>query len=289
MMSEFTGKHFLSDTVYRAANGLANSDALMIENNPSNFAWSKIAPRNSAKSKTTDIGTALHCAILEPEKYKEHIVVSEFKGRTAKGFELEQKKNKDKVVLTKDEYDQVNLMAKSVLSHPSAKAVLDLKGDCESSVFVDDIETGARLKCRPDKDAVQSAGVVIDVKTTANIDDWRSDKEWVNPLYKFNYGHGATYYMDVLEQHYSTKIDSFIFLVIQNSVELGRYPVTVFQISKDELVSLGFWDRHRANIKEFNRCEKSNDWVHTESFNFNSNFIESYSDDIEVTFENEVK
>jgi len=39
MMSEFTGKHFLSDTVYRAANGLANSDALMIENNPSTLSF----------------------------------------------------------------------------------------------------------------------------------------------------------------------------------------------------------------------------------------------------------
>jgi len=288
-MSNYKGKHFLNDVIYRAADGLANSDAQMIEKNPGNFIWAKTAPRNGAKSKTTDIGTALHCAILEPEKYKDHIVVSEFKGRTAKGFELEQKENKNKVVLTKDEYDQVNLMAKSVLSHPSAKSVLDLVGDCESSVFVKDKETGVNLKCRPDKDAVQSSGVVIDVKTTASIDDWRSDKEWINPLYKFNYGHGASFYMDVLEQHYKTEIDSFIFLVIQNSVELGRYPVAVFQISRSELIELGFWERHRANISEFSRCKKDNDWIHTETFNFSSSFNEDFSDDIEVTFEDEVK
>jgi hypothetical protein len=54
--------------------------------------------------------------------------------------------------------------------------LLDLVGDCESSVFVKDKETGIELKCRPDKDAVESAGIVIDFKTTASIDDWRSDK-----------------------------------------------------------------------------------------------------------------
>ena len=288
-MREYRGKHFLNDVIYRAADGLANSDAQMIENNPGNFVWAKSAPRNGAKSKTTDIGTALHCAILEPEKYKDHIVVSEFKGRTAKGFELEQKENKNKVVLTKDEYDQVNLMAKSVLSHPSAKSVLDLVGDCESSVFVKDKETGVNLKCRPDKDAVQSSGVCIDVKTTASIEDWRSDKEWINPLYKYNYGHGASFYMDVLEQHYKTEIDIYIFLVIQNSVELGRYPVAVFQISRSELIELGFWDRHRANISEFSRCKKDDDWIHTETFNFGRRFNEDFSDDIEVTFAAEDK
>jgi exodeoxyribonuclease VIII len=267
-MSNYTGKHFLSDTVYRDADGLANSDALMIEYNPGDFVWSKSAPRNSEKSKTTDIGTALHCAILEPEKYKDHIVVSAFKGRTTKGFEAEQIENKDKVVLTSDEYDQVNLMAESVFCHPSAKAILDLIGDCESSVFVKDKETGVNLKCRPDKDAVQSAGIVIDVKTTADIADWRSDKEWINPLYKFNYGHGASFYTDVLEQHYNTEIDSFVFLVVQNSIKLGKYPVAVFQISKDELINLGFWERHRANISEFSRCKSTDDWVHTETFNF---------------------
>lgn len=284
-MSNYKGKHFLSDVIYRAADGLANSDALMIEHNPGDFLWSKDAPRNSAKSKTTDIGTALHCAILEPEKYKEHIIVSEFKGRTAKGFEAEQLQNKDKVLLTKDEYDQVNLMAKSVMSHPSAKSIIEMQGDCESSVFVTDSKTGTSLKCRPDKDLVESAGIIVDVKTTASIDDWRSDKEWVNPLYKFNYGHGASFYTDVLEQHYNTRIESFVFLVIQNSVALGRYPVAVFQISRDELVDLGFWNRHRANITEFSRCQKENDWVHTETFNFYNGDDYIGDDDIEVTFE----
>ena len=282
-MSNYEGKHFLDDVTYRAAKGLANSDALMIENNPGNFVWAKSAPRNSEKSKTTDIGTALHCAILEPEKYKEHVIVSEFKGRTTKGFAEEQKENKNKVVLTKDEYEQVNLMAESVKSHPSAKSILDLDGDCESSVFVTDKETNEKLKCRPDKDAVESAGVVIDVKTTASIGDWRSDKEWVNPLYKFNYGHQASFYIDALEQHYKAEIDSFIFIVIQSSVELGRYPVAVFQISKAELVELGFWARHRTNVHQFSRCVNKNDWIHTETFNFGSN--DYFEGDVEVQFE----
>ena len=113
-MSDFDGKHFLNDTVYRAANGLANSDALMIECNPSDFVWSKNAPRDNRKANTMDIGTALHCRLLEPEKYKDTIFVSSVKGRSTKKFQDEQDEHKDKIVITQEEFDHIELMGKSV-------------------------------------------------------------------------------------------------------------------------------------------------------------------------------
>lgn len=286
---EYKGKHFLDDVTYRNAEGLANSDALMIADNPSDFVWSRKAPRDNSKANTMDIGTALHCYLLEPEKYKDLIFISSVKGRTTKKFNEEQLENKDKIVLTQEEADHIELMGKSVFAHPSANGLLNLVGDCESSVFAVDESTGVSLKCRPDKDAVESSGIIIDVKTTMSLDDWRSDKEWINPLYKFNYGHQASFYTDVLEQHYNTTIDNFVFLVVQKSIKLGRYPVGVFQISRGELVELGFWAQHRANIEEFKRCTDQDDWVHAENFNFQSDFDEDFSDDIEVTFESEVK
>lgn len=286
---EYNGKHFLDDVTYRNADSLANSDALMIADNPSDYIWSSKAPRDNRKANTMDIGTALHCRLLEPEKYEETIFVSSVKGRSTKKFQDEQEEHKDKIVITQEEFDHIELMGKSVFAHPSAKGLLKLVGDCESSVFAKDKLTGVELKCRPDKDAVESSGMIIDVKTTMSLDDWRSDKEWINPLYKFNYGHQASFYTDVLEQHYNTTIESFVFLVVQKSIKLGRYPVGVFQISRGELVEMGFWDQHRSNIEEFKRCTDEDDWVHAENFNFKSNFDEDFSDDIEVTFESEVK
>lgn len=285
-MSDYLGKHFISDSAYRNADGLANSDALMISDNPSDFVWSKSAPKDERKSHTTDLGTALHCRILEPERYEDLIFISSVKGRNTDKFSKEVEENKCKLVLTKDENDQIELMAKSVYSHPAAKSLLDLKGDCESSVFVVDNEYGVKIKCRPDKDCVLSSGIIVDVKTTASLDDWRSDKEWVNPLFKFSYGHQASFYTDALEQHHKKDIDSFVFLVIQKNVELGRYPVGVFQISKHELIELGFWSSHRDNISEYKRCVDSDDWIHIEPFRFKVD-SDDFSDDIEITFEGE--
>jgi len=286
----YDGKHFLSDSIYRAADGLANSDALMIENNPSDYIWSKKAPRDNRKATTMDIGTALHAAILEPEKYKDSIVVSSVKGRETKKFKEEQDLNGGKIVLTDDERIHIDFMCKSVFAHPSAADMLAIKGDCESSIFVKDKQTGVYLKCRPDKDMVESGGVVLDVKTTASLDDWRSDKPWINPLYKFNYGHQASFYTDVMQQHYGCDIETFVFLVIQKNIKLGRYPVGVFQITKDELIDLGFWGEHRANIDKFKQCCNENDWSHAESFNFAQKDDESFSnDDIVVEFEEDNK
>ena len=135
-MKKYNGKHFLNDVVYRNAEGLANSDALMISDNPSDFKWSKEAPRDNSKAHTTDIGTALHCYLLEPEKYKESVFISSVKGRNTKKFADEQLENKEKLVITQDEYDHIENMGKSVLSHPTAKSLLGLSGDCESSVFL---------------------------------------------------------------------------------------------------------------------------------------------------------
>ena len=288
-MSKFKGKHFLSDTVYRAADALANSDAMMIECNPSDFVWSKDAPRDNRKANTMDIGTALHCRLLEPEKYADTIFVSSVKGRSTKKFQDEQEEHKGKIVITQDEFDHIELMGKSVFAHPAASGLLKLVGDCESSVFITDKETGVNIKVRPYKDCVESNGIIVDVKTTMSLDDWRSDKEWINPLFKFNYGHQASFYTDALEQHYNTTVESFVFLVVQKSIALGRYPVGVFTISRSELVEMGFWDRHRSNIEKFKRCTDNNDWVHSENFNFKSNFNEDFSDDIEVTFAPEDK
>lgn len=283
-MGNYMGKHFLSDKDYREADGLANSDALMIADNPSDLIWSKQAPRDLSKAQTTDIGTALHCYLLENERYEDLVFVSSVKGRNTKQFEKEQAENPDRLVITMDEYSQVKKMGDSVFSHPTAKSLLSMVGDCESSVFVNDFDTGVLLKCRPDKDAVMSSKIIIDVKTTADLSDWRSDKEWVNPLYKFNYGHQASFYTDALEQHYGVTVDSFVFLVVQKNIKLGRYPVGVFQISRSELVELGFWAKHRENIEEYKRCVDSDDWVHTEQFKFYAG--EDFTvGDIEVTFE----
>lgn len=275
----------MPDDEYRKTDALANSDALLIARSPSDFVWSKTAPTDPNKINTTDIGKALHCALLEPERFDDLVFVSSFKGRNTKGFQDEQLNNHDKLVLTNDEAEQVRIMVASVMAHPTAKMLLEANGPCESSVFVKDSDTGMNLKCRPDKDLVNSMGLILDIKSTSSIEDWRSDREWINPLFKFNYGHQGSFYTDVCEQHYGKEIERFVFLVIQKTIELGRYPVAVISISRDELIEQGFWTQHRVNIDRYKTCIENNNWIHFESFNLP--VPDDYGDigEVEVTFD----
>ena len=279
-VNEYIGKYQISDDEYRKAKGLANSDALMMINNPSDIKWSEKAKRDNTKTQTADFGTALHCKVLEPNRFDDLIFVSSVKGRSTKKFEEEQKENKGKIVLTQEELNLINNMFDSIYSHPTANELLSAQGDCESSIFVNDSELDVLLKCRPDKDCFKKIKCLIDLKTTANIDDWRSDQKWINPLYKFNYGHQASYYLDICEQHYNMEADSFIFIAVEKNTTFGRHRVGVFQISKYELIELGFWGSHRNNIEEYKRCLEGDDWIHTESFKFISE--SSYEDDLEI-------
>ena len=270
---------------YREIDALANSDAVMIERNPADYIWSRNAPINYSKVQTKDFGTALHCALLEPEKYSDLVFVSSVKGRNTKSFEQEVIDNPDNIVLTADEAEQIKVMVGSVNAPPTPAHFLSQDGMAECSVIAKDSERDVFLKCRPDKNLIKSLGICLDVKTTGNLDDWRSDKEWITPLFKFDYGHQAAFYLHTLSLLYGFDVTKFTFIAVSSSIALGRYPVGVFEITKDQLIAWGFWQRMLSNIERFKYCRDNNDWLHTESFNFYSD--DEYTDDVEVVFDGE--
>ena len=271
-------KLFISNDEYRKMQGVANSDLLMIKKNPSDYPWSKVAPVDYSKIADRDFGTALHTALLEPEKFDNDVLVSSVSGRTTKTFMKEVSDNPDKTVLTEIEAEQIRIMQASALAHPSMSRFLNADGDRESSIFVYDESFDVWLKCRPDIDAFEKHGFVGDLKSTASINDWREGVEWKNPLFKLEYGHTAAYYLYVMSMFYGKPVDTYKFGLCQKTIELGKYPQSVFTISRGELEELGFWNDMLNNLGEYSRRLKANDWVYEEVFPMFGR------DDMEVTF-----
>lgn len=256
----------IDDATYRAADGVNNSTLLLMEHSPSDVEWLKNAPVDVTKSVAADFGKALHTAILEPEKFENSVYVSSVAGRTTKAFSKEVLDNPDKVVLTESEVQQIKLMQASGMAHPAFARCLTLGDYFESSIFVTDKERELTLKIRPDVDAFEKHGYLANLKTTASLDDWRSDRYWMNPLYKLNYGHDAAYCLYVASLFYGEEVKVYKWPVLQKSVSLGRYPVGLFTITKQELIELGFWDRMLANLDEYAARHANNNWLHEESF-----------------------
>tara|TARA_R110002049_G_scaffold225946_7_gene397919 strand:+ start:1197 stop:2234 length:1038 start_codon:yes stop_codon:yes gene_type:complete len=265
--TDFIGFHDIEMSVYRNADGLANSELQMFAKNPSNYVWAKNAPSDPTKADASDFGTALHTSLLEPELYDDLVVISSSKGRTSASFQQLQKDNKGSIVLTDKEDDQIKLMTDSAIAHPMFQRILCAKGACEGSIFVDDPRTGLRLKIRPDK-IIDSCSPPIfnDVKSTKDIDDWRNSALWKNPLFDMGYGFTAAYYMYVGSIHYGIEMTTYNFCVVSKSASLGRYPVSVFTITKDQLIEYGFWQEMLDALDDFKQCQENNKWVAYEQF-----------------------
>lgn len=272
-------KLFISNDEYRKMEGVANSDLLMVKKNPSDYPWSKVAPVDNSKVATKDFGTALHTALLEPEKFDDDVFVSSVAGRTAKTFIKEVNDSPDKVVLTEVEAEQIRIMQASALCHPAMNLFLTAEGDRESSIFAYDNEFEIWLKCRPDIDAFEKHGFIGDLKSTASISDWREPVEWKNPLFKFDYGHTAAFYLYTMSKFYGKPVETYKFGLSQKTIELGKYQQSVFTITRGELETLGFWDDMLNNLGEYSRRLKSDDWVYEEVFPIFGR------DDMEVTFD----
>ena len=253
---------------YRAAEGFANSDLLMIAQNPSDYEWCKKAPQDPSKVEAKDFGTALHAALLEPETFDDAVIVADVKGRNTQTFQRLIIDNPDKVVMTEEEIAKIRIMQASAQCHPAMSLLLNVKGNREASVFVWDADFGVWLKARPDIDAAESAGFVGDLKSTDSLQDWREIPTWKNPLYKLNYGHTAAFYLYAMSMYYGREINTYKFGVCQKSVSLGRYPCSVFTITKPELIELGFWEEMLNNIGKASEHKKSGDWYAEESFYF---------------------
>jgi hypothetical protein len=250
----------MTNAEYRSAKGISNSELLMIGRSPADYIWNMNAPTDAAKVQAKDFGTALHTAILEPDLFESTVLVSSVKGRQTKTFEQEITDNPDKVVLTEQEADQIRIMKASAMAHPVFARIINQSKLREVSIFARDEARDIDLKIRPDIDMVESHGFIADLKTTALLDDWRSDKQWSNPLIKLNYGHTAAFYLHTASLHYGFDVNVYKFMVVQKTVSLSRYPVSVFTVDRDYLIANGFWQQMEQNLDVYAKCLHENKW-----------------------------
>ena len=253
---------------YRAINAISNSELLLVERSPSDLIWSRNAPTDNTKQSALDYGTALHAALLEPDTINDLVdVYTDTKTRETKAFQQYAAENADsgKLILLEAEWDKIRLSVDSALSHPTFAKMIAEATHKEVSI-VTELE-GVKVKIRPDLLIVNNNSCIIgDVKTTANLSDWRESAMWKNPLFTHNYGHTAALYLDALSAHLGYQVNEYHFLVVSKSIEMGRYPVAVISVSREELERYGFFNRVYANLARYEECKASDSWVRYERF-----------------------
>lgn len=162
----------LSNEAYHALKAVSASQIKVLGRSPLHYFDQFLADDREPREQTDAMrrGTALHTAVLEPELWDSTIAVPPhtFDRRTKVGKERAEAfatENEGKLVLSRDDADDVRRMADAVRRHPAARFLLELPGRREASYTWEDPTTGLACKTRPDWHSDNSFAVV-DLKTT---------------------------------------------------------------------------------------------------------------------------
>lgn len=181
-----------------------------------------------------EMGSAVHCAILEPEKFDERYGV--FDGiRRGKEWEAWKAENPGKEGLKPAKLDQVQWVADAVMEHRVARTLLR-GGLAEEVITWRDERTGLLLKCRAD---YLRPDLVIDLKGTRDATPARFKSD---ALRYGHYGQVAMYHDGAIAER---RIDGKACPVIIAARTGADFDVAVFQLTPNDL------ERGRALYRGF--------------------------------------
>lgn len=225
---------------YDAEPGLRSSDLKLIKRSPAHWVEARRNP--SPPTDALRFGQVFHMAIEHGKDFiARYKVEPEFTGRTKDGREstrsaeaLAKKEAwyadlpKDAVVVKREWLEPLQGMINAALGHRLVGNLLK-NGVRETSLWVEDPETGVVLKCRPD--FISEEGFVVDVKTTRDASPGFfkrqifSDRNEGDPFYVLQ----AAHYAHCLRAAGIGRGESFVFIAIEKEAPYGImvYPLDV--------------------------------------------------------------
>lgn len=223
----------------------ASSLKLILEN-PAKYQHGLTVER--VESKCFKIGTAVHCAVLEPaEFYNRYFIMHNVDKRTKVGKEEYTacvQMAGDKIVLSEGEFEQIDAMSKSILNHPTASKLFS-NGLAEHEIYteLDGIPAKAKLDWL-------RGNVIVDLKTT----DDGSPRGFSQSVYKYGYALQAAWYTDCCRAS-GIEPKAFVFVAVEKT---APYLVGIYQLD-DSALEFGR-KQYREALRIYQECTESGNW-----------------------------
>lgn len=215
---------------YHKMEGWSKSSLDKISKSPAHYLEAKSNPKEPTAAMA--FGSALHCAVLTPELYEsEYVVAPICDRRTKEGKATWQEfvdKSAGKSIIDYDTSGKVELMKKTIFSHPLASSLLK-SGEAEQSFFWEDPRTKLLCKVRPDY--LRNDNVCIDLKTASSADFF----EFQRSAYKFRYHVQGAFFIDGIFHSTGRQCDEFVLIVIETEPPFG---LMVFVLD-DDAINIG--------------------------------------------------
>lgn len=239
----------LSFEDYSAIEAVNHSKLKLMNRSPAHYKHALDNPE-SKDSKALRIGSALHCAVLEPEKFASEYLVAPKVDRRIKAnkemYEAFVAQNEQKIILDTEEYGTVQAMSFSILSNPTVVKLL--KGTERELSIVAEYETQF-LKGRLDAHDAK-LGIVSDIKTTEDA----SREGFECSIFKYGYHTQAAMYQLICEE-LKLPAHDFVFICVEKE---PPYAVGVYRLRNDVIA---YGREHVVHLLEQLRTsEEANYW-----------------------------
>jgi len=237
----------MPNEAYHAYPGISKSGLDLIDRSPSHYRYRE--PRET--SRQMEIGTAIHCALLEPDRYAhEYVLLREVSARTASEYKQACKEHPSERVLVSYEADRVAGMQEVVYAVAAARELLQREGWRELSAFGTDPETGELIKCR--FDLLTTDGIAVDLKKTR---DARPEK-FSRAVYDYRYHVQEAFYRHVFRCATGGKeLAGYRLLAVEEALP---HSTVVYRLD-DEAIAEGA-RQFRRNLNTYAACQASGDW-----------------------------
>lgn len=237
-------------TTYRAAAGVNVSSLKEFSRSPLHYRYAKDNPKPTTAAMS--LGTAAHCATLEPERFAAEFVT--WTGAVRRGKEWDAFKADaeaaQRLVLTEDERDTALAIAAAVRACPEAMVYLR-RGHAEVSMTWQHDEPEMILKGRVDwLTTIDGADIVVGLKTTRDL----RPREFAAQAARLCYHWQWAYYADGYER-ITGRMPVMVEIVVESAaphaVAVYRVPEHVLERGRQE---------YRAALEQLAQCEASGVW-----------------------------
>jgi hypothetical protein len=251
------GLHHISNEQYHRSDGISRSMLCEIKKSPFHY-WYKYLSGQYVQEDATpamNIGSAVHCLVLEPHLFKDSFYICEQKTRPVKDSTSWHKMlelARGRIVLTETEINKASAIANAVRADSYCQLLFK---DChiEDSVYFTHEATGLQVKVRPD---AWYGSIAFDLKTTNDA----STRAFEMSSYRYDYYLQAAMNFKAFES-IGIMLDEFVFVVVEKE---PPYPIAFFRVRRDDFYkssAYGFGlEQFDSRMSLLLECMNSNEW-----------------------------
>jgi hypothetical protein len=202
----------------------------------------------TASTARMDLGTAAHAAILQPDRFEDHVAIAPDCDRRTKAgkdrFAEFEQQAAGKLVVTADAGAAALAMAASVRRVPLAKFLLDATGVVERPVLWTDEASGIDCRCKPDL-LLTKAATLVEIKTVSDPSPFAFSRS----IHNLGYHLQAVHYMS------GTGATRFVWITAHVN---APHEVSLFELDEQSLESA--WAQYRSVLSEIAAYKQAGGW-----------------------------